>query len=219
MEKENNDLKDEIEKLKKDLKDMTNKYNESQLIISDYKFQIESLTEAQNKLRDNNKKSGDENDELRKRLLALENEYKVKINLLTQENGDLKNQLEHLKNEYELKIKNLNATIENLKKENEDYVNDLLKQINELKGGNQDKDIKIRNLNDEIENLKKEITKYKLIEKKYANLVETNEKLGRDIKDLERIRDNLKKEIEQMKSEYEEEINKLNDDIYLILMT
>lgn len=51
------------------------------------------------------------------------------------------------------------------------------------------------------------------MEKKYTNLVETNEKLGRDIKDLERARDNLKKEIERIKSEYEEEINKLNDDI------
>lgn len=45
---------------------MTNKYNESQLIISDYKFQIDSLTEGQNKLRDNNKKSGNENDDLKK---------------------------------------------------------------------------------------------------------------------------------------------------------
>lgn len=59
----------------------------------------------------------------------------------------------------------MNATIENLKKENENYINDLLKQISDLKGGSQDKDSKFRNLYDEIENLKKEITKYKIIEK------------------------------------------------------
>ena len=36
-QKKNNDLREEIEKLKKHLKDMTNKYNECQIIISDHK--------------------------------------------------------------------------------------------------------------------------------------------------------------------------------------
>ena len=44
-------------------------------------------------------------------------------------------------------------------------------------------------------------------------MIETNEKLTKDIKDLEKVRDNLKKEIETMRNEYEDEINKMKNDI------
>ena len=91
-------------------------------------------------MRLNNKKLIEENDELKKKISNLENDYKVKINLLTQENEDLKNKLQLLEEEYEITVNKLNVTIETSQKDNDKYIEDLLKQITELKNANQEEE-------------------------------------------------------------------------------
>ena len=50
-EKDIEALNEEIEKLQKELKALNNKYNEANIIIADYKFKIDNLTESENKLK------------------------------------------------------------------------------------------------------------------------------------------------------------------------
>ena len=76
------------------------------------------------------KKTIEENEELKKRIINIENDYKVKIKLLTQENEELKNNLKLSEEEYEANINKLNSTIETNQKNSDNYVNDLLKQQN-----------------------------------------------------------------------------------------
>ena len=60
-----------------------------------------------------------------------------------------------MEEEYEETISKLNITIENTQKDNDKYIEDLLKQISDLKNSNQDKEIKIKNLNNKRNNRKK----------------------------------------------------------------
>jgi len=155
----------------------------------------------------------DENDELKKRIINIENDYKVKIKLLTQENEELKNNLKLSEEEYEANINKLNSTIETNQKNSDNYINDLLKQISELKNIIQGNEIKIKNLTNDINNMQKEIDKYKKMEEKYIALISTNDDNVKEINILKNELEKLKNEFDLANKNYEEEINKLNSDI------
>ena len=89
--------------------------------------------------------------------------------------------------------------------ENEQLKNDILNlELSENKYKEQCKEYEKM-----INNLKNELSKNEI---KYQDLVELNQNLNRNLKDLEKKANGFKSQFERLKKKYDEDINKCNSD-------
>ena len=192
LQKENNELKAKIIKLKN-----INKEAEklSQIIINK-DLEIEQLKLKKNELKNN---STDLKKEKNKGINVIQNLRKEIVNI-----NELNNSIENLKNELITKdntIKDLNKTIklyeEEKNKENDEInklkeeIVQLNKRIEELKNDLIEKKREIKNKNDEIEIYKRE--------KNTINESNKNSQLIMEITSLKKINSNLSKQINDLK--------------------
>ena len=220
-------LKIENQDFNKIIKEKDLKMAELMKNINIYKREMQKINEENNKLKQYQKKSNNNN--------INNSEYSLKLNSLTKENNFLKNNIEELKSKINSSRSEFNYTVNTndntvLEKENEvlkiqnDKLNKeimLLKnkhqtELSQLNKKNSDLSIKFKKNQNDLINLKKDnINKKKELENLKSSLSNIkNNNIINDSIDIEKekatIIDNYKKENEQLKktnSVYQDKIN------------
>ena len=228
LEKTNSDLKIENKTLNDDIYELKNKIKKSNLIENN---NINEIKGKMKKLEEKNTELNCENETLNKDV----NELKGKIKRLEKTNSDLKIETLNTK-DIKIKIKSLeeeNSDLNSINKNLNEELDDITKKIKKLEEKNLELIKENKDKNTEISSLENQIDE---LGKKYNELVRENKKIKktnldilsksendksnfekliyyneRDIKQLNRQIDNLKKEKEKIKKEYEDKIKKLKE--------
>ena len=190
-------------KLEEEVNNLNNKISEKDGIILNYKNENESLNNKINKLNQNEENS----------------ENEINKETLQKENQQLQNDLTIIKDQngvYKLKLEILTSEIEKIKKESNNEIEKLKKDLED------EKTLKTMNIEKQngIENMSKIVDSKKTeYEKKFTQLIKTNNDLENKIKTL--IKDNNEITLQNKVfvdsiAELKNKIEKMGDENYLL---